>query len=284
VTRAGLLSWTPGRKPKRTGLLARSRPSHIVTISDFSTVVTMGDREARARMFGILRVVYDGRVYRSIGGQAATESDALEWEGHLTILAGATHSIDTHLSFEAALGERWLLFRVAESTPSEPALERCSRPTASECPNCDEERRISRGSWCSRLGRCIPGRLSDQTRNVLVDAATLCAHARTGVPFEGTGRYRVPIGYRLRRNQMRLVGQLVRLARCLMALGLTEEASARTCCTCCHRLGTARTLSSAVRGHRERSGHCLVRLERDRSRESLGSQVGAHGARGDRDG
>ena len=71
LTRAGLLSWAPGKRPKPVGLLTRIPSASLVTISDFSTVVTMGDREARARMFGMLRVVYDGRVYRSIGGQSA---------------------------------------------------------------------------------------------------------------------------------------------------------------------------------------------------------------------
>jgi hypothetical protein len=50
----------------------------------------MGDREARARMFGALHVIYDGRLYRSIGGQPAGDGDELELEGHLTLLAAAT--------------------------------------------------------------------------------------------------------------------------------------------------------------------------------------------------
>jgi len=50
LTRAGLLSWSPGTKTRRVGLLTRIPPMALVTISDFSTVATMGDREARARM------------------------------------------------------------------------------------------------------------------------------------------------------------------------------------------------------------------------------------------
>ncbi|MCS7007396.1 MAG: hypothetical protein NZL88_07570, partial [Gaiellaceae bacterium] len=70
LTRAGLLSWHVSRaRAKPAGLLTRIPSSALVTVSDFSSVVTMGDREARARMFGMLRVVYDGRVRRSIGGE-----------------------------------------------------------------------------------------------------------------------------------------------------------------------------------------------------------------------
>jgi hypothetical protein len=74
LTRAGLLSWeTRGKGARRTGLLAKLPRLALVTVSDFSSVVTMGDREARARMFGMLRVVYDGRVRRSIGGEPTSE-------------------------------------------------------------------------------------------------------------------------------------------------------------------------------------------------------------------
>jgi hypothetical protein len=50
--------------------------------------------------------------------------------------------------------------------------------------------------------------------------------ARTGVQFEGTGKYRVPIGYPAPEEPMRLAGPLYRVARCLIALGLHEEQAA----------------------------------------------------------
>jgi hypothetical protein len=226
LTRAGLLSWTPGKKARKSGLLSQIPRVSFVTISDFSTVVTMGDREARARMFGMLRVVYDGRVYRSIGGQPAIQGDELEWEGHLTLLAGATHAIDTHLSFEAALGERWLLYRVPEST-AERARRRAVFSTDRE--HVPEMRRHAQEIAAALILHArtrIPKGLSNETRDKIVDAATFCAHARTGVQFEGAGRYRVPIGYPAAEEPMRLTGQLYRLARCLVALGLTEQQAA----------------------------------------------------------
>jgi hypothetical protein len=57
LTRAGLLS--RDKKGKRVGLLTKIPRHVLVTISDFSTVATMADHEARARMYGMLRVVYD---------------------------------------------------------------------------------------------------------------------------------------------------------------------------------------------------------------------------------
>jgi hypothetical protein len=65
-------------------------------------------------MYGMLRV-YDGHVYRGIGGEPSSDGDELEWSGHLTLVAGATPALDAHTSVEAALGERWLTTRLAES-------------------------------------------------------------------------------------------------------------------------------------------------------------------------
>jgi len=227
LTRAGLLSWTTGKKPRRSGLLTQIPSVAFVTISDFSTVVTMGDREARARMFGILRVVYDGRVTRALGGQPAGKDEVLEWEGHLTLLAGATHAIDTHLSFEAALGERWLISRVAESDAARARSRAIFSVEREEVPKLRREAQELARGLVLQARRRIPKKLAEATRDRIMDAATLCAHARTGVQFEGTGRYRVPIGYPAPEEPMRLAGQLYRLCRCLVALGLDEEQATR---------------------------------------------------------
>src|SRR5439155_3771740 len=96
--------------------LTQIPPEALVTISDFSTVATMGDREARSRMYAMLRVVYDGQVYRGIGGEPAAEGAQLEWAGHLTMLAAATPAIDAAASSGTALGERWLTIRLPESS------------------------------------------------------------------------------------------------------------------------------------------------------------------------
>jgi hypothetical protein len=60
-----------------------------------------------------------------------------------------------------------------------------------------------------------------------VDVAFLVAHARTGVQFEGVGRYRVPIGYPTPEEPTRLAAQMDRLARCLVALGIEERLAVR---------------------------------------------------------
>ncbi len=221
LTRAGLLSWSKGGK--KTGLLTEIPKAALVTISDFSTVITMGDREARARMFGMLRVVYDGRVYRSIGGGISKGADPLEWDGHLTLLAGATNAIDTHLSFEASLGERWLLFRLPESDIGRSRQRTVFSVNREDVGHARRHAQEIAGDLVRHARARIPQHLSDDSQNRLVDAAIFAAHARTGVQFEGQGKWRVPTGYPTPEEPMRLAGQLVRLVRCLVALGLSEQ-------------------------------------------------------------
>jgi hypothetical protein len=225
LTRAGLLSWSPGRKAKRVGLLTRIPPTALVTISDFSTVATMGDREARARMYGMLRVVYDGHVYRGIGGEPSSDGDELEWSGHLTLVAGATPAIGAHTSVEAALGERWLTIRLPESDANRArrrarfVIDRAGVP-----PLRTRAQELAR-DLILEARKHIPTSLPEPLAARLVDAATLIAYARTGVQFEGQGKGRVAVGLPTPEEPTRLTGQLHRLARCAIALGLDEHSA-----------------------------------------------------------
>ena len=53
------------------------------------------------------------------------------------------------------------------------------------------------------------------------------AHARTGVVYEGQGKHRTILGIPTPEEPTRLVGQLHRLARCAVALGVDEPNALR---------------------------------------------------------
>jgi hypothetical protein len=225
LTRAGLLSWAPGKRAKRVGLLTRIPTDALVTVSDFSTVITASDREGRARMFGMLRVVYDGHVYRGIGGEPSSEGDELEWAGHLTLIAAATPIIDASIAFEGALGERWVVLRLGESDAAR-AIERARFVVDRREVTAHRERaqRIAR-ELVLEARRRIPSELGKETVETLVNLAVFVAHARTGVQHEGNGASRVIIGIPTPEEPTRLVGQLTRFTRCALALGLSPQAA-----------------------------------------------------------
>jgi hypothetical protein len=227
LTRAGLLSWSVGggKKTKRAGILTRVPPHALITVSDFSTVITASDREGRARMFGMLRVVYDGHVYRGIAGEpaGADEGGELEWSGHLTLIAAATPAIDAHTSFEGALGERWLTLRLPESD-AQRAIARARYVV--DRRDLGAHREIAQRLACELIleaRRRIPAALPPAFVDRLVNLAVFVAHARTGVQYEGTGKHRVILGVPTPEEPTRLIGQLTRFARCALALGCTQE-------------------------------------------------------------
>lgn len=221
MTRAGLLSWAPGKRAKRVGLLTRITANALVTVSDFSTVITASDREVRARMFGMLRVVYDGHVYRGIDGERRRRARV---SGHLTMIAAATPVIDTSIAYEGALGERWLTLRLPESDAAR-AVERARFVVdRREIPQHRERAQHLARELILEARQHIPRELDSQTIERLVILAVFVAHARTGVQHEGNGAHRVMIlGIPTPEEPTRLVGQLTRFARCALALGLTPE-------------------------------------------------------------
>lgn len=231
LTRAGLLSWSSGggKKARKTGILTRIPPVALVTVSDFSTVVTASDREGRARMFGMLRVVYDGHVYRGIGGEPAGAGEELEWEGHLTLVAAATPAVDTHTSFEGALGERWLTLRLPESDAARAVARARYVVDRRDVP---EHRGVAQrlATDLIRASRQrIPSELPASLVETLVNLAVFVSHARTGVQYEGVGRHRVILGVPTPEEPTRLIGQLTRFARSALALDLgVDEATALT--------------------------------------------------------
>lgn len=251
LTRAGLLSWGTGagKKSKKVGILTRIPPHSLVTVSDFSTVITASDREGRARMFGMLRVVYDGHVYRGIGGEPAGDGNELEWSGHLTLIAAATPIIDAATAFEGALGERWLTLRLAESDTTR-AVERARYILDRRDVTARRKavQTIARDLVLEARTR-IPQHLPDDLPARLVNLAVFVAHARTGVQHEGNGAHRVIVGIPTPEEPTRLVGQLTRFARCAIALGLTPEDALRLSINVAHDsvpLGRMRALRAVA--------------------------------------
>jgi hypothetical protein len=102
VTMPGVLSSLRNNRTglsKPVGTLKRIGARGLLSISDFSTVLSDSQRGRRDDLFAILRRVYDGRVQRDLGN----EEKPLIWEGRVTILVACTSSIDNY----ASLSDRW---------------------------------------------------------------------------------------------------------------------------------------------------------------------------------
>jgi hypothetical protein len=90
---------------KRDPSLLTRVSDHVLTLKDFTTVLTM-HREERQGILAQLREIYDGRYDKAWG-----TGKELHWHGRLGFIAGVTPIIDVHHSVHQVLGERFLLYR-----------------------------------------------------------------------------------------------------------------------------------------------------------------------------
>lgn len=226
ITVAGLLSWSKGRKPEKRGLLAR-RPGRVfATIGDLSTMLAMSDRGSRDMLYSLLRRAYDGSVHRDIDGP-----EQLRWEGRLTLLAASTPSVDVYASHSDALGPRWLYLRL----PSTDAKQRrdASRKARDGGLTLAEHRSRVR-VLANAIVREAKGRLREQGSigellgDQIDDAALIACLGRASVPRDGYGRREI-IGMPTVEEPPRIAGQLDKLARALLALGLNEKDTGALC-------------------------------------------------------
>lgn len=113
LTEASLLSGTPKREltdDSKGGLLRTIGDFGILVLKDFTSVLSM-QRDERAKTLSALREVYDGAWTRHVGADGGR---TLHWEGRIGMLAGVTPTIDRHHSVMAAMGERFIFFRLPQ--------------------------------------------------------------------------------------------------------------------------------------------------------------------------
>jgi hypothetical protein len=218
ITGPALLSWMPGKNPKPAGILTRIPSRAFVSISDFSTVLATSDRGGRDTLFALLRRAYDGHVVREVGNSPRP----LTWTGRLTLLAAVTPAIDNFSSHTDALGPRWLYCRLPETDSAhKKATVRKRRKIEGLAEKQAEAQR--RASALVRAARRVVGdvELDDEMYDQLEDAAMLTCLGRAAVPRNAYGRREID-GIPIIEEPARITGQIVSLAKSLLALGVSR--------------------------------------------------------------
>jgi hypothetical protein len=127
ITEPALLSGTAARdraKDAKGGLLAQIGKFGILICKDFTSVLSM-HRDSRAALLAALRETFDGNWTRHVGVDGGR---TLHWSGKLALIAACTPIIDSHHAVMAAMGERFILYRlppVDESEQARRALSHC---------------------------------------------------------------------------------------------------------------------------------------------------------------
>jgi len=219
ITGPALLSWMPGKNPKPAGILTRIPSRAFVTISDFSTVLATSDRGGRDTLFALLRRAYDGHVVREVGNSPRP----LTWTGRLTLLAAVTPAIDNFSSHTDALGPRWLYCRLPETDNDHKKATVRKRRKIEGLAEKQAEARRRASALVHAARRAVPDvELDDEMYDQLEDAAMLTCLGRAAVPRNAYGRREID-GIPIIEEPARITGQIVSLAKSLLALGVPRS-------------------------------------------------------------
>jgi hypothetical protein len=183
LTEGALLSGTARRdadKRARGGLLREIGAFGILLCKDFTSVLSM-NRDPRAALLAALREVYDGSWTRHVGIDGGR---TLHWEGKLGLLAGCTSTIDGYHSVMAAMGERFLLYRLPEIDAHRQG-RRALGNIGREREMRGELAAVVRGFFDRLELPAEPPPLTEQELQRLVALAALAARCRSPVERDG---------------------------------------------------------------------------------------------------
>lgn len=224
LTEPALLSGTPKKEVATTargGLLRQIGRFGILVPKDFTSVLSM-HRDSRAQLLAALREIYDGAWVRMVGTDGGR---TLAWEGKIGMIGGVTPVIDNHHAVMAAMGERFLLYRLPAANPRTMARRALSRQGRDAAMRAELSAAVK--VLFSRF-RAIPLILDDDSQNRIIALSTLVARARSAVERDGyTREVELVPGAEM---PARLALALARLDRGMAAIGVPDGERWRLVC------------------------------------------------------
>ena len=184
LTEPALLSGSPKREQSQAstgGLLRAIGEQGLLICKDFGSVLSMR-REDRASLLAALREVYDGSWTRQLGTDGGR---TLSWSGKVGLLGGVTQAIDLHHAVMASLGERFLLYRIAEVDADD--LADAALGSVGKEAMMRRELSAAVRSFCECAISPAP-LLSPEDRRWLVNLSTLVSRCRSAVERDGYNR------------------------------------------------------------------------------------------------
>jgi hypothetical protein len=216
LTEAALLSGVAKRERTSDasgGLLRAMGAFGFIIAKDFTSVLSM-PRESRTPLLAALREVHDGAWTRHVGTDGGR---SISWQGKCALLGGCTPVIDQHHAVTAAMGERFLLYRIPEVEPVKQARE-----ALKHVGHENEMRRALRAAVKQFFTGFAPPAwsLEDSISLRLSNLAALAAKCRSAVERDNYRREidLIPDSER----PARLVIALSRLYNAMLALGVKE--------------------------------------------------------------
>jgi hypothetical protein len=185
LTEPSLLSGTPARDKSRDasgGLLRTIGGFGVLLCKDFGSVISM-HRDSRASVLAALREIYDGSWTRHVGADGGR---TLHWQGKLGFIGACTSVIDNHHAVIAAMGERFIMYRLPAINENEMAGRALDHQGSEPLMRKDLSRAV--GSLFNGLTLSQPEAIKGPEKARLVALSTLAVRCRSAVEREGYTR------------------------------------------------------------------------------------------------
>lgn len=173
VTANTFLSGYGKKKDVSLVVKLKKRGKLVVVMKDFTTVLSLR-HEVRNDIFGQIREIADGKFDGFYGND-----EEVNWEAKLAFIAGVTNVIDEHLRDIAALGERFLYYRMSGYDPLEVAK------FSQENAGLEDKMRRELASGVRDFMETLklhPVEQSPEIQTRLISLACIVAMARTSAP------------------------------------------------------------------------------------------------------
>lgn len=169
------------RQNKNASLLLRLPQFVILTMKDFTTVLTM-HRDKRHAILSQLREIYDG-YYRKEFGTGETRT----WEGKWGFIAGVTSIIDHHQSIFQVLGERFVQYRPTQAEDVALAKKAMGNSGGEKAMRLEIQNALVDYLAGVQIPPELPA-LPEAIKECIAHLAAFCVRARSGVVRDGHTR------------------------------------------------------------------------------------------------
>ncbi len=183
ITASSLLSGTSLKeraKDATGGLLRQVGDFGVILAKDFTSLLAQ-NKDTRAEALAALRETYDGRWDRAVGTDGGK---MLTWRGKCGLIGGVTPALDRYHSVVSALGDRFLLLRLADPDPALSGRMALTHRGHEQEMRAELQESLAGLVEHADIG-CVNRELSDDEQHWLIRIASYTARARTAVERDG---------------------------------------------------------------------------------------------------